>query len=237
MSLESNRNSTQENIVYEFQTIAKEIVGFVGKLLSTRPYVAIVDFMGNIWFTDAPLEQFIEFIQNFVMANFNLLQIGEHSLPLGGINLAFFKVSPKAMIVLYTIKGLTGQLLSFKSQMFHWSERIEALLAHFVIEAPTDLTSRTAESTSYTSEPTEQETQTAQTPLMERGTRSVPVLTKELSGKEKFSIDVVQVLQLCDGNHSVSQIAEETGYPLLKINDIIRNYQKKKWITLKRLVS
>ncbi len=221
------QNSQEE----QFRLIAKEITTDLGKLLVTRPYVAIIDMLGYVHYFDEPLEQFLEFTQNFVKSNFNLLEVGDHSLPLGGVNLAFFKASSKAMIVMYTVKGLTGQLLAFKAKMFEWTERIEALLGDLEFPAPAIPTETTT--IGVVSEP---EVAAAPPRPKKRGMKTVPFLTKQLSGKEKFSIDVAQILQLCNGDNTVQDICDETGYPLLKINDIIRTYQKKKWIALKRIV-
>ena len=223
-----------------FEEIAREIVKDVGTQLVTRPYLSIVDFTGNIHYIDDPLASFTEFIHNFVKSNFYLLTVGDHSLPLGGVNLAFFKVSDKAMIVIYTVKGLSGQLLAFKTKMFDYSAKIDALLGHITPAepaAPTPaVTTQTSETASYSTYETTPAAPAPAPPPKKRGLRTVPTLTRELTGKEKFPIEVAQVLNFCDGKHSVKDICEKTGYTLLKINEIIRTYQKKKWVELKRIL-
>jgi len=223
----------QNNQEEQFHIVAKDISTQLGKSLVTRPYIAIIDLLGVTRYCDEPLEQFLDFMQNFIRSNFNLLQIGDHSLPLGSVNLAFFKASSKAMIVIYTVKGLAGQLLSFKSKMFEWTDQIEALLGDLEFPAPAIPTE--TRTIGIQNEP-EIQAAAPPPPPTKRGLKTVPFLTKKLTGKEKFSIEVAQILQACDGEHSVQDICSETGYPLLKINDIIRTYQKKNWITLKRIV-
>jgi len=237
--LASPHDTMQESdISAKFNQILKEISNNIGKIMGTRPYIAIVDYTGCIWQYDAPLEQFIEFIQNFVLSNFHLLKIGDHSLPLGGLNLAFFKISQKAMIIIYTLKGLSGQLLSFKQKMFEWSDRIDALLSDLQPPqvTPVQITSPSATHNDMAAKSPTIAAPKPPTRDKKRGLKTVPILTKKLTGKEKFSLDVAHILELCDGHHTVLEMAEETGFPLLKINDIIRTYQKKGWISLKRIV-
>jgi len=222
--------SEEEQLFYE---VALDISKQVGKLLVSRCYVAILDLFGTLRYADEPLIPFSEFMKEFVKSNVNLLTAGDHSLPLGGVNLAFFKVSDRAMIVLYTDKGYSGQLLTFKSRMFEWSKKIDELIGDIKIPA----SSVRIQDPSVGIEPEVQDTASEPAePEKKRGMKTVPILTRKLSGKEKFSLEVAQVLQFCDGTHSINDIQVETGYPLLKINNIIRTYQKKEWITLKRIV-
>ncbi|MFX0138923.1 MAG: hypothetical protein ACFFDN_35105 [Candidatus Hodarchaeota archaeon] len=69
-----------------------------------------------------------------------------------------------------------------------------------------------------------------------RGFKDFPFLKKKLTGKEKIPIEVTRILQFCDGNHSIGDISEETGYPKIKVSQTIREYHKKKWIEIKRLL-
>lgn len=255
-----------------FEEIAKDILAALGRLLATRPYIAITDSNGTIRFIDPPLELYAKFIQNFVYNNFNLLGVGDHSLPLGGVNLAFFKLSPIALVVLYTMKGVTGQLLSFKAKMFEWSGRIDQLISGVVttIPAPQAQTASseplayptstayppstqyppspaypasTPEAASPTYAPSPASTAPSSTsaselaaPSTKAGLKSVPFLIKKLTGKEKFPLEEAQILQFCDGTNSIEDICAKTGYARLKVDEVIRDYQKKKWIELKRIV-
>lgn len=240
-----------------FENIAKEILVNVGKLLATRPYIAIANISGTIQYIDPPLEIYAKFIQNFVYNNFNLLGIGEHSLPLGGVNLAFFKISAQAIVVLYTLKGITGQLLAFKPKMFDWSTRIDQLMGGVAAPIPTPsptptfspapspapqypVTSRAtvpeaAASVASAARTTPSSTEAA-APGTKAGLKTVPFLMKKLTGKEKFPLEDAQILQFCDGTNSIEDICIKTGYPRLKVDEVIRDYQKRKWIELKRIV-
>lgn len=209
----------------DFHTIATEITQTLGKILVTHPYVGIIDYNGTIYHIDEPLQPFLDVMKNFVTSNFNLLQIGDHSFPLGAVNIAFFKVSSKAMVVLYTLKGLAGQLLAFKMKMFDWTKRIDGLLDQLNIPPPPIPTQKLELEIRYSG---------TSKPQFRSGITTVPILIKKLKGKEKFSIEVAQVLQFCDGKHTLHEICEETGYSLLKVNEILRDYKKKKWVEIKR---
>lgn len=74
------------------------------------------------------------------------------------------------------------------------------------------------------------------TKVSKKGLVMVPVLTKKLSSTEKFTVEAVRILDLCDGKHSVHDICQETKYPILKVNQIIKEYQKKNWIEVTRLI-
>ena len=231
-----------------FETIAKDILTNVGKLLATRPYIAITDMSGSVLFIDAPLEIYAKFIQNFVANNFHLLQLGDHSLPLGGVNLAFFKVSDKAIIVLYTVKGITGQLLAFKGKMFEWTTRIDQLMGGPATpllpqQPPFQVTSSVAVpqviasvANATTVESTTLSSAGPATATTKAGLKTVPFLMKKLTGKEKFPLEDAQILQFCDGTNSIEDICAKTGYARLKVDQVIREYQKRKWIELKRIV-
>ncbi len=206
-----------------FYEIAKEI-NELGTMLATRLYVAIVDGAGVIKYIDAMLDAYKVFIETFVRENFSLLNIGDHSLPLGGVNLAFFKVSQKSMIVLYMVKGLSGQLLSFKARMYDWTNRIDGLIGEVALQPaiqPLDSVAEIEEPEVQPSQP------------KSKGVKTVPLLIKEI-GKERFPLEVAQILQYCDGKHSTEEIAQITTYSQLKVESIIREYQKKKWVEIKR---
>jgi hypothetical protein len=214
----------------DFYSIVKEILATFGQIFVSRPYFSIIDMAGTIHYIDQPLEQFSEFIQNFTKDNFNLLNVGDHSLPLGGINLGFFKISPKTMIIIHTQKGPSGQLLSFKVKMFEWAPRIDKLIGDI-----STVVSRVqiAESSEEGEPGVLPETLSKEKVA---GLKTVPVLIKNLSGKEKFPIEEAEILQFCDGKHAVETICTETGYPRLKVDEIIRRYQKKKWIEIRRVI-
>ncbi|MHA1130628.1 MAG: hypothetical protein ACTSQI_06585 [Candidatus Helarchaeota archaeon] len=218
-----------------FYQITKEIQDVFGKIFATRPYIAILDGLGNILHIDEPLSnQHLNFIQEFVQKNFSFLKVGDYSFPLGGINLGFFKVSPKAIICLYTSKGLSGQLLAFKARMHEWSAKIDEKIGDLSIPTKSIFSESKQEEVKSVEPAT-----TAPKPAlgMKKGFRDVPVLIKKLRGKEKFPIEVAQVLNLCDGKHSIEEICMKTNYNIVKVKDILYEYEKKKWIKHKRILS
>ena len=212
-----------------FKVISQEIADIFGRIFASRPYIAILDGLGNIYYIDMQLsELYLEFIQDFIKKNFSLLNIGDHSFPLGGVNLGIFKISPKATVTLYTTNGYTGQLLAFKSRMFDWSQKIDSLIGN--IDIPT--IPNPIEDTLIIQEPSTQ----SPNEKLSKGYKEYPVLTKELSGKEKFPIDVARILSFCDGKHTIERICGKTEYSRLRVREVLSEYQKKKWITVKRIL-
>jgi len=209
-----------------FYNIAKEIATIFGKIFASRPYIAILDSLGNVVFKEEQLNMHVEYIQNFVKANFNLLQVGDHSLPLSGVNLALFKVSPKAILVIYISKGFSGQLLAFRARMQEWSQKIDDLIGEVAIP-----------SMPIEEVPEKLEGVQSETATVTQSFKKLPLLIKKLDGKEKFPIEVATVLRFCDGEHSIEEICEKTKYPKVKVNSIIREYNQKKWLDLKKVLT
>jgi hypothetical protein len=46
----------------------------------------------------------------------------------------------------------------------------------------------------------------------------------------------MQILQLCDGTHTIEDICKATKFSQLKVDLVLRDYQKKNVIELKRVV-
>jgi hypothetical protein len=217
----------------QFYTIAKEIVTVFGKSFASRPYIAILDALGTIHYMDKKsFETHINFIQDFVKNNFNLLKVGDHSLPLGGINLAIFKVSEKAAIAILTSKGYSGQLLAFKPEMFNWSLKIDALIGD--IDLP-----KSNPKIPDTVPPSPASKPTPSTPAPKKKTKlskKIPFLLKELGKKTKLPMEALRIFQFCDGQHSVDEICAEAKLPKVKVNQILLEYSKKKWIEIKKVI-
>lgn len=216
--------STEEEKFYQ---IAKDIVKVFGKIFATRPYIAIIDANGNIHYIDEILsKQHLEFIQDFVKVNFKYMKVGEYSVPLGSINLAFFKISSKALITIFTEKGFTGQLLAFKTRMYEWSEKIDNVLG--TISIPSTIVAKES-----------QPVESIKPSIVKKktGIRKIPLLTKNLTGKEKFSIEASSIIQFIDGKRSVDEICDETKYPKLKVNQVLIELQKKGMIKFKKFLA
>lgn len=218
----------------DFYIITKEILNEFTQLFVSRPYFAVIDLNAKIHHLDnSPLNQYLDLIQSFVQNNFNLLKVGDHSFPLGGVNLCFFKVSSKAILIIYTAEGPSGQLLSFKHKMFKWTQRIDDLIGEIEIEPPT---------LQIQEDSIEKESEVmvkSDKLILEKdvkGFNDIPVLKRELTGKEKFPLGVAQILQLCDGKHSIDDICNETNHKKVMVNQVIKEYQNKKWIEMKRVL-
>lgn len=193
----------------ELPDIVKIIKDEIGRLLGTNIQCAIVSADGTINYIDPEIKKFSDFIISFTKGNFTLLQPGDHSLPLSGTNIAFFKVTQKSLVILNSDKGPVGQLLAFKGRMQKYGEKIDTLLEAAIVEEETKASAKAAV--------------------------RVPVLTVSISNK-KFGMEEAKVLHLVNGENTISDICEKTNIPQLKVDEILRRYQKKGWIKLKRLI-
>jgi hypothetical protein len=215
-----------QTVEEQFYAIAKEIVTVFSKIFASRPYVAILDALGKIYYMDkGSFEPHVEFIQEFVKSNFKLLNVGDHSLPLGGINLAIFKISPKAAVALSTAKGYSGQLLAFKTNMFNWSPKIDELIGDIDIpvqSAPIELVP---------------EEPAPQVEKKQKLSKKIPILLKDMDKKTKLPMEALRVFQFCDGKRSVDEICAASGLPKVKVNHILRQYINKKWIEIKKVMT
>jgi hypothetical protein len=205
----------------KFYQIASQISAELGPALSTRPYVSIVDFSGNIKYMELELESYEEFIVNFAKTNFPLLQIGDHSMPISGTNLAFFKASRKALIVIYTKKGLIGQLLVFKTRMNKFAKLIDSLI-------PEEPTMQETIPFSTTSEPEV----VAEAEPKEDRPKIIPRLLKKIGKKAKFPLNEVVILNYCDGKNTLEDIMREGNLKRAAIWEILDKYKKKGWISV-----
>ncbi|MFX1297807.1 MAG: hypothetical protein ACFFD2_23550 [Promethearchaeota archaeon] len=192
-------------------SVVKEINSKMGSILGVRVYIAVTDGLGNVLYMDSELEQFQDFILNFVKINFKFLKIGEHSLPISGKNIMFFRY-PRAIIVLYSSKGRVGQLLSFKSLMPKYKDYFDGLVGEVpvqpiparmiveeipgkpgviptvpVVEVERAVFSR---SESYYGE-------------------IYPIIAKKLKAGAKFSLTISIILNYSDGENSFQDIKEK----------------------------
>ena len=189
--------------------LVKVIKADIGPLLGSNITVAVVNQEAELKYIDDAIQKFSDFIISFTKGNFELLSVGDHSLPLSGTNIAFFKVSNNALVILNSDKGPVGQLLAFKGRMQRYSLKLDELLASIPavdeVKAPAKAAVR------------------------------VPVLTVSIKSK-KFGMEEAKVLHLVNGENTISDICEKTRLPQLKVDEILRKYQKKRWIKLKRVI-
>lgn len=215
-----------------FYNLVLEIENYLGSLIGIRVYAAIIGGNGEIKYAREDFNEMISFIKSFILSNFNILQVGDHSFPMSGKNIGFFKISNKAMVILYMKTGHMGSLLAFKNKMYIYASRID--------EQITDLTQITVEKEIENMGEISKEAPSSaigEPPAklaLEGKFVKVPLLTKQITGKEKFPINEVKILQLCDGKHTIEDIIKSTNFTRLDIENVIRNYQKKKYLTLQR---
>ncbi|HUX98929.1 MAG TPA: hypothetical protein VMV49_05210, partial [Candidatus Deferrimicrobium sp.] len=195
--------------VRKLSDVVSSMKSDIGKLLGTNITVAIVDAEGDIKYIDTEIKKFSDFIISFTKGNFDLLSVGDHSLPLSGTNIAFFKVSDEALVILNSDKGPVGQLLAFKGRMKMYAAQLDTLI--------------------------EEATFADEEKIPVKAAVRVPVLTEPIANK-KFGMEEAKVLHLVNGENTITDICEKTKLPQLKVDEILRKYQKKGWIKLKRLI-
>jgi len=188
-------------VAESFTVITKEITQRLGAILGTRVYVGIYSENGQILHQDDDIKQFENFVSNFIKSNFQYLTVGDHSLPLSGHNIVFFKFE-NAMLVLYTKKGKLGQLLAFKSQMSKYYERVNSAVSQTsgeVIEK---------EEISVIKE-------AALTPenilVREERIGIIPEIRKKLTGKERLEMSEATVIRKLDSKKSLIELYQEEG--------------------------
>lgn len=224
-----------------FLALVREIQTVLRETLVTRAYVAIADSVGTVHFVESTsiFDQYLYFIRSYSKDNFSLLKIGDYSIPFGGVNLAFFKVSPKALIILYAPLGPVGQLLPFKNMIDKFAKRVDDLIGTL------DYNRFSAECSDFETpeaHPAPVEIPTPSPEISElpsntpQYTIRVPLLKIKLTDKVKFPLNDMQILQFCDGTHTIEDICKATKFPRLKVDLILRDYQKKNVIELKRVV-
>ncbi|MHA1376896.1 MAG: hypothetical protein ACTSRG_00815 [Candidatus Helarchaeota archaeon] len=213
----------------EFYQLSKQLTAELGSLIGVRPYCAIINAAGETCHIDADLEEYSELINNFMMTTFPVLKAGEHSVPISGINMIFFKISAKAMVVLLIKKGALGQLLTFKSLMSKYSSRIDSSIGDIKVTITREIEKVKIKEkvTLEISSETKEEKRAK--------IKYLPVLIKDL-GKTKIPINHARILSLCDGKNDISKIMKQTKETRLFIDQIIRQYQKKGYIKLKRVI-
>ena len=211
----------------EFYDISREIASELGVLLTVRPYCGIINALGEICYMDSDLEEYKPLIKNFMETIFPMVKVGDHSVPLSGTNMIFFKVSKKAMIILLTKKGALGQLLTFKNLMQKYTPRIDSLIGDIEITDERGIKESTIEEKGKEEIPEKKEVdEKAKSQLL-------PLLIKSLKDI-KIPIEHATILSLCDGENDVDDIIKETKKDRLFINSVIREYQKKGYIKLKK---
>ncbi|NHI92474.1 MAG: hypothetical protein EAX96_08215 [Candidatus Lokiarchaeota archaeon] len=200
-------------MAFEYEKVAKLIYSKIGESLQTRPYIAIYDYNGNSLYQDKNLQDFSDTLSDFIKRNFKFLEVGDHSIPFSGRNLVIFRVTNKAAVVLYTIKGYVGQILSFKTILPEISFELDKIMGdipEFVPAAP---------AFSIESEvPTEKK----------EIAKIFPNITKNVKKKDKFLIEEMAVLRFADGKNTIKEIVEKTGTNQEDVLRILESFADKK---------
>ena len=247
-----------ESKIYQ---VSKEICNNLGTLLMRKVFIAVLDRIGQLYYSDDELDDLIEFVQTFTRTNFKILSVGDHSIPLSNANLVFFKVSENIMIVLLMKEGRVGQLLAFKRKMSKYGELFEELLQDYLtaikdeeFEGEQVTISPDLGSSSPSTEEVSQESfsipdqiipaennvasetevpQTVSEPSADEGEiKEIPHLLRELGPKDKFSINTSVVFQYCNGKNTIDDIVEKTNLSSDEVNEILERYQNKGWIKI-----
>ncbi len=199
--------------------VVDEIKKIMGSLIGSRVYVGIYDNTGRIILEEEALGGFKDFISSFIKTNFKLLENNDHSLPLSGHGIIFFKINPKIMIVLYIIKGKVGQLLAFKPKMKYFEDKLAPLLG-----------GTSNYSTTIQEAVLEEAVLPFSKPVMSRSLDLCPKLKKKLSGKEKFDISEAKLFQFYNGESTLNEIKKELDD--IEIDALIFKHFSNKLITI-----
>lgn len=204
--------------------ISKSIVSEIGPMLTSRPYIALIDKFGKIQYLDETVEKYRDFMSSFVQRNFSFLRVGDHSIPISGLNMVFFKLSNKIVLVMFMKQGLVGQLLAFKNKMEKFASKIDQ---HITLVPPEGVEGGVEVERVEKEEVIEEEM-----PEEEEEVKVIPKLVKKIRKKDKFPLKDIVVLNLCDGKNSIKKISEEANVDQMMVWDVLENYKKKKYIKI-----
>ncbi|HUY00161.1 MAG TPA: hypothetical protein VMV49_11440 [Candidatus Deferrimicrobium sp.] len=200
----------------DLEKIVISIGNKMGAIVGARVYAAIVSPNGKALISQDGIIPFLNIIETFVKSNFHYLQFGDHSIPMSGSNLVFFRTK-NAIIALYTPKGRHGQLLSFKSQFNQYSSEVDGIVGESSLDSavvPFEIVKKIPLELVY-----------------ERDTWKIkPVFSVNLSGKEKLPMEEAVILNQCNGNNSISKISKEIQRNNTDIIKILIKYDEKGWI-------
>ncbi|MHA1894236.1 MAG: hypothetical protein ACTSX4_07040 [Candidatus Helarchaeota archaeon] len=198
----------------------EEIVDSISKDLTLkiglRIYSAIVDPNGKILVSQTGIESFQHLIENFVKTNFPYLSFGDHSVPISGHNILFFRTN-KGIIVIYSPKGRIGQFLSSKNLLKEFAPQIDEELEDVTVDQEIIATKKIG----------------IDLPKLEYSRKIwdvYPTIVMKLSGKEKIPLDEAMVINKCDGKTSLQQISEMLQKSINSLMDILQKYHHDRWI-------
>ncbi|NVM27500.1 MAG: hypothetical protein HWN65_01550 [Candidatus Helarchaeota archaeon] len=220
--------------VANIDSIVKEITSKLGGILAVRVYVGVANSIGQLIYEDSEMEQFRNFIQTFVKSNFKYLKVGDHSLPISGRNIMFFR-TPKAMLVLYSIKGRVGQLLTFKSMLPKYMNSFDQFVGEVSPEVlPAELVV----------EEVRPEVETIPTVPLKAIEKVIfsrreafykeitPVLGKKIKDGAKFSLITSVILNYSNDENSILDISDKLDVSQEEFNAQLYKLYKANWIKI-----
>ena len=189
------------------ESIAREITTKLGGILAVRIYLGVADSLGNIIYADSELEQFHSFVSTFVNNNFKYLKVGDHSLPISGKNIMFFRLR-KAMLIMYSIKGRVGQLLTFKSLLPKYMDSFDSFVPDVQAEAfqPPVVGSAQAVTEAAPTVPVSKVVFSRREAFYKE---IYPKLNKKIKEGAKFSLAVSVILNYSDGVNSILDLFDK----------------------------
>ena len=209
----------------KLEAIVKEISTKLGGLLAVKVYIGVSDSQGQLLYNDTELDQFSNFIETFVKNHFKYLKVGDHSLPISGRNIMFFRL-PKTMLVLYSIKGRVGQLLTFKSIFPKYINSFDQFVGEVAPEAsPGEMVVEEVK-------PEVETIPTVPGKVREKvifSRRDIyykeiyPKMAKEFKKIAKFSLIASAILNYCNGENSILDLLDRLK---LKEEDFISELYK-----------
>ncbi|NHI91577.1 MAG: hypothetical protein EAX96_03670 [Candidatus Lokiarchaeota archaeon] len=201
--------------------IVKSIKNEINQLTSARAYLAIIDATSEIRYMDRDLEEFKEFFINFNSTSFGILEVGDHSIPIGGQNIVFLKLSEKFILILYTKKGKIGELIPFKNKLDKFIEPINNEIGDIDLSQIRRDLIPIGES---------------ETEIEKKVLGIYPIIKQDLIEKEKFPINEARILRFCNGENSIEDIMVKSEKTRLFVNNVIKKYQKKGFLKVIRKI-
>ncbi|NVM29674.1 MAG: hypothetical protein HWN65_12600 [Candidatus Helarchaeota archaeon] len=186
-------------------------------------YISVADINGNTKYIDSELVPYEDVIESSIKINQAHFNIGDYCIPISSKNLMIFKISEKGMVTLFANKGNIAHLLSFKEKMNFYDEQIDNLIED--LEIPS-----TIPKAPPTLEKREVKKKVAKQILGKELPIYNPVLNEEISGKYKATVEELDILQLCDGFYSLSDLQRITRYSEEFLFGFLSNQIKKKKI-------
>ena len=229
--------------------IATEMRKKMEKILSPPPAICIVNGQTvEIQYIDKLLENYRNYILEYIKDNFTLIEDGQYALPMPNVLLGFFKISPKLMFVLFRESGKIGNLLLYRGLLENYGSIIEELYKDLEeikeIEQNANLILKLREKgvAKAPAVPVEETKAAVQpSPAVEvakpadvgvKGPMEGYPLLLERYRNKKFNFMEGVILQHCRGELTINEIASKSKYSKEEVVEIINTYKKKGWLVL-----